>query len=106
MRLFKHRHLLYSRPCILGDNAFTNELTQIMDTYLTIHFKSSLKTYCVKYKGNNNVYIRCFGATRGYITVNRRNIITDIKIDVIESDIYKKEILELAEQFIGSKIIL
>jgi hypothetical protein len=101
------------------DNWFINKLTEELDLYLTKDYKILKKdilysTYIHKNFKKNIHFIRKFGATRGMIRCNNYNIIKEIKIyEKIGYSInngytlacYKKDVLNILDKYIESKII-
>jgi|GEM_PF-6003548 len=81
-----------------------NDLTREMDTYLTYESEGYLTNNYIYDKYKNKWSIRCIGATRGHIQVNENNIIQEIELYRDSDSIYKSEIRECFEKYIGMQI--
>ena len=91
---------------------YENDLTREMDDYLTVARDSVFKTYIYKNaqkdENDNKFYaIRYPGATRGHIKTNKENIILEIKLyDDYNDSIYKKEVIDIFDKYIGMQLII
>lgn len=90
------------------DTDYVNELTKEMDLYLKSSYKcSDFSTYIFRRKGSNKKIfaIRYPGATRGHVKVNHKNEIVEIKLYEDTSDIYKENIKDCFEKYLGRRLI-
>lgn len=95
---------------IIKDDKIYNRLTATLDKNLTFKREVELPlNYIYNEKFTNSYAIRCLGATRGCVTVDKSNVITSVRIyhDNYRTDtIYCKEIDKILEQFVGCKLII
>lgn len=83
-----------------------NDLTKELDTYLDFSQKYDLNNYIYEHPFNNSWPIRYPGATRGGIRVDENNIITDIVLYKDSDDIYKENVRDILEKYIGMKLVV
>ena len=82
------------------------ELTEDMDKYIKFENPTIFNTYIYNDKIDKYWLIRFPGATRGRITVDENEVITNIEIYRDENNIYKEETENiLREKYIGYKIV-
>lgn len=89
------------------------EITDEMDKYLTDGFKQVGFSSYIHICGPGEIAFRYPGATRGHILYDKNNIITEIKFyedTAINSKnhpigCYTKDVANVIDKFIGSKII-
>lgn len=82
----------------------SNDLTKEMDTYLVYqNSEHPMKTYIYD-KFKDKWTLRFPGATRGYIKVDENEIITEIVLYDDTVGIYKPEVRECFDKYIGMQI--
>ena len=83
----------------------TNDLTREMDSYLKYECEG-FATYIYSHSlDGKNWLIRYPGATRGGIEVDENMIIKSIKLGE-QGSIYKPEVKDILEKYIGMKLII
>ena len=83
-----------------------NDLTKELDEYLDINEEYRLNNYIYDHPFNNSWPIRYPGATRGGIRVDKNNIITDIVLYTDSDDIYKENVRDILDKYIGMKLVV
>lgn len=82
---------------------FICDLTKEMDLYSLSTFKY---WYTYLLKSNDNTYgIRFPGASRGHIEVDSEGIIRNIKLYPEVDSIYKKEVYNIFNKYIGLRLV-
>lgn len=84
----------------------SNDLTKEMDKYLVYqNSKHPMNTYIYD-KFKDKWTLRFPGATRGYIKVDENEVITEIVLYDDTVGIYKPEVRECFNKYIGIKIVV
>lgn len=87
---------------------FVNDLTKEMDRHLLYGHK--FQTYLTSKKNSKCVILRFPGATRGHLTLDDNNIITDIVLYETACDncirCYSHKVRESIKQFIGMELVV